>query len=167
MGEQVNEENWNALYQEWADRLLLFARQQTPSLADAEDVLHEAFVHVWSKREAFPSISPGLLFTQIRRCAIDRSRKQARRGRREQAYAELQDPGWFSQDSKFSSEAELQQAIKKLPPEQQEVLILKVWGDQTFEAIGKTLDISPNTAASRFRYGIEALRRELKQEVRS
>jgi len=28
----------------------------------------------------------------------------------------------------------------------------------TFESIGRTLEISPNTAASRYRYGLEKLR---------
>ncbi|NLT71763.1 MAG: RNA polymerase subunit sigma-24, partial [Verrucomicrobiaceae bacterium] len=37
-------------------------------------------------------------------------------------------------------------------------------GDLTFDEIGKTLEISPNTAASRYRYGMEALRKSLEGE---
>ena len=38
---------------------------------------------------------------------------------------------------------------------------MKVWGDRTFAEIGEALEISQNTAASRYRYGLEALKREL------
>jgi RNA polymerase sigma-70 factor (ECF subfamily) len=38
---------------------------------------------------------------------------------------------------------------------------MKVWGGRTFAEIGEILDISMNTAASRYRYGIEALRKRL------
>jgi RNA polymerase sigma-70 factor (ECF subfamily) len=45
-----------------------------------------------------------------------------------------------------------------LPPEQREVIVLKIWHGLTFEAIGHLLDISPNTAAGRYRYGINKLK---------
>lgn len=160
MGNQVNREDWHELYREWADRFLLFARQQTRSLADAEDVLQEAFVHLWSKRDLFPRMEPGLVFTQIRRFAIDRARRDQRRQKREERYATELDPSWFS-DSPHGPDGEMEALLRTLPPEQQEVLVLKIWGDQTFESIGKALDVSPNTAASRYRYGLEQLRREL------
>ena len=51
-----------------------------------------------------------------------------------------------------------------LPEEQREVVVMKVWGELTFEAIGQVLDVSPNTAASRFRYAIKALRKALVAE---
>ena len=38
---------------------------------------------------------------------------------------------------------------------------MKVWGESTFAEIGEALGISQNTAASRYRYGLEALKREL------
>ena len=43
-----------------------------------------------------------------------------------------------------------------------EVLVLKIWNGLTFEQIARTLDIPPNTAASRYRYALAALRKELK-----
>jgi RNA polymerase sigma-70 factor (ECF subfamily) len=160
MGIQLNEEDWHDFYNDWADRLLLFARQQTRSRADAEDVLQEAFVHIWSKRELFPRIEPGLVFMQIRRFAVDKARREDRRQRRESEYAGDAEP-WFSSGKADPDAADLEKFLRKLPPEQQEVVVLKIWGDQTFEAIGKALDISPNTAASRFRYGLEKLRTEM------
>jgi RNA polymerase sigma-70 factor (ECF subfamily) len=160
MGIQLNEEDWHGFYSEWADRFLLFARQQTRNRADAEDILQEAFVHVWSRRHLFARIEPGLVFMQIRRFAVDRVRREDRRQQRESDYAGERG-GWFSSPDGHDS-SDLETLLRKLPPEQQEVVVLKIWGDQTFEAIGKALDISPNTAASRFRYGLEKLRTEMK-----
>ena len=50
-------------------------------------------------------------------------------------------------------------SLPSLPAEQREVVVLKIWGDLTFDQIGEQLEISPNTAASRWRYAMEALRK--------
>jgi RNA polymerase sigma-70 factor (ECF subfamily) len=42
------------------------------------------------------------------------------------------------------------------------VVHLKLWEGMTLESIGQTLEISPNTAASRYRYGLEKLRLRLR-----
>lgn len=101
---------------------------------------------------------------QIRRVAIDRARQEHRRHRREQAFAQTQNQGLF-ESCEAGNALDLETALRGLPHEQQEVLVLKIWGDQTFEAIGRTLDISPNTAASRYRYGLEQLRQKFKFQV--
>ena len=51
--------------------------------------------------------------------------------------------------------------MKRLPEKYQEVLTLKIWGEQTFQAIADAQDISINTVASRYRYALQGLRREL------
>jgi DNA-directed RNA polymerase specialized sigma24 family protein len=48
-----------------------------------------------------------------------------------------------------------------LPPEQREVIVLKIWNRCTFEEIGGLLDIPPNTAAGRYRYGLQKIRHQL------
>ncbi len=53
-------------------------------------------------------------------------------------------------------------ALRSLPPEQREVLVLRVWGSLTFAEIAATLGESINTVASRHRYALDALRRQLK-----
>ena len=40
--------------------------------------------------------------------------------------------------------------------------MLKIWHEHTFEEIGELLEISPNTAAGRYRYGLQKLRMFLK-----
>ena len=164
MGIEDRNDNWHDWLREWGARFLLFARQQVGTHAEAEDVLQEAMVQVWSKRDQFARIEPGLFFTHIRRMAINRARSEQRRQKREQAYALENQPAWFVPDSGGEA-AELEQALGQLPLEQREILVLRIWGEQTFEAIGQTLDISPNTAASRYRYGLENMRRMMKGGV--
>jgi RNA polymerase sigma-70 factor (ECF subfamily) len=56
-----------------------------------------------------------------------------------------------------------------LPAEQREVVHLKLWEGLTFDQIAQLLDIPANTAASRYRYGLDKLReclRPLYDEVK-
>ena len=48
--------------------------------------------------------------------------------------------------------------------EQREVIVLKIWHQYTFEEIGGLLEISPNTAAGRYRYGLQKLKTSLQGE---
>jgi RNA polymerase sigma-70 factor (ECF subfamily) len=57
---------------------------------------------------------------------------------------------------------ELSEALAQLPEEQRTVLHLKLWEGLTFDQIAGTLEISPNTAASRYRYGLDKLRERLR-----
>ena len=38
---------------------------------------------------------------------------------------------------------------------------MKIWGENTFAEIGEILGVSLNTVASRYRYGLERLRKGL------
>jgi RNA polymerase sigma-70 factor (ECF subfamily) len=48
-------------------------------------------------------------------------------------------------------------ALRRLPPEQAEVVVLKIWEAMTFAEIGRILCVSPNTAASRYQYAMAKL----------
>jgi RNA polymerase sigma-70 factor (ECF subfamily) len=56
----------------------------------------------------------------------------------------------------------LAEALGELPPDQRAVVHLKLWENLTFEAISETLEIPLNTAASRYRYGLDKLRERLR-----
>lgn len=53
---------------------------------------------------------------------------------------------------------EMERALARLPPAQQTALRLRYYTGLSFQEIGQTLKISLNTAASRCRYGLAALR---------
>lgn len=162
--EQQNGE-WRGLLEEWGPRLLLFARQQTPEPAGAEDLVQEALVRFWKARKREPNLDPPLLFTLIRRIAVDRARQLNRqRAQRETLAAEAEVAGesWFEPTIEDRERgACVEQALRNLPAAQREVVVLKVWGGLTFEQVGESLDISPHTAASRYRYALGHLRKAL------
>lgn len=63
----------------------------------------------------------------------------------------------------------LDEAMRQLPVEQRAVVHLKLWQGQTFQEIASALGLSANTAASRYRYGLEKLRMQLRpiyEEIR-
>ncbi|HYG34785.1 MAG TPA: sigma-70 family RNA polymerase sigma factor, partial [Clostridia bacterium] len=76
------------------------------------------------------------------------------------AIIEPEPSAWFDTSVEDRERAQLiQEAMNRLPEIYREVVTLKVWGGLTFAEIADSLDISPNTAASRYRYGLEELRK--------
>ena len=56
----------------------------------------------------------------------------------------------------------LSHVLVELPFEQREVVMMHLYASMTFREIAKSRQISPNTAKSRYRYGIDKLRTLLK-----
>ena len=50
--------------------------------------------------------------------------------------------------------------MKRIPEKFREVMALKIWGELTFAQVAEALDIPMNTAASRYRYGQEFLKKD-------
>ena len=156
----ITHENWKTCFSELAPGLVLFARQWVRSGADAEDIVQEAFVRFW--RQNRDVANRGLLYATVRSVALDLIRKDSRRARREaEAYSDTVqtiEPQFEGDDD---SRRLLAGAINRLPHEQREVLVMKIWNDLTFAEIGEGLGISQNTAASRYRYALVALKKDL------
>lgn len=164
MAATTETDDWQDWYRNWGSRFYLFACQQTGRRDLAEDILQDAIVAVWGKREKLSRMEPGLVFQQIRRCAIDRVRKERRRKAREESFE--RDFACNFEPGPNGSAGEIQDALAQLSHEQQEVVVLKIWCGQTFADIGRALGISANTAASRYRYAIQHLRRQITEEAR-
>ena len=161
--EYAKEEPWRTCYAQLAPKLLLFARQWVPSVADAEDVVQTAFVKFWRHQPtAGPEHYP-LLYSAVRSTALDLLRADSRRGRREQVVAIHPEAPFFDLAIEHRENSELiHTALQNLPESQREVLVLRIWGELTFAEIATALGGSINTVASRYRYALDALRRILK-----
>ncbi len=157
-------DSWTKWFQLYGPKLLLCARQWTRSLADAEDVVQEAFVRFWRHQRQLGGDPLALLITSVRRAAFDQARRESRRASREQfADGGIEDAGPVFETPLEGDDRRqaIEAALRRLPAEQREVLVLKIWGELTFEQIAAQLELSPNTAASRYRYALAALRKEL------
>lgn len=147
------------LYDECAARLVVYGRALGLDHAEAEDVLHDTFRAVLALRER--PVQPAFyLVRSFRNRALNHRRSLWRRLSRE-----LESRGWFEQDGgETPAERAAVAGLETLPTEQREVIVLKLWHDLTYEAIGEMLGISPNTAAGRYRYGLAKLRTLLQAE---
>lgn len=163
MEDDAHHAAWQTWLQRYGSRLLLCARQWTRSRADAEDVVQEAFVRYWRHQRTLPGDPMALMVTSVRRAALDLARREGRRTVRDGLAGQAEDPVCAFECTLDGQErrAAVEEAVARLPPEQREVLVLKIWGELTFEQIAASLELSPNTVASRYRYALNSLRHEL------
>lgn len=163
--EANNHDDWKSWFHLYGPKLLLCARQWTPSFADAEDVVQEAFVRFWRHQRHLPGDPMALLVTSVRRTAIDFARRDTRRNRREdvstRAAPDGDAPLFECTLEQSERRAVIEEALQRLPSDQREVLVLKTWGELTFQQIATELEVPANTVASRYRYALAALRAQM------
>jgi RNA polymerase sigma-70 factor (ECF subfamily) len=159
-------------WDDWLDRhgsaILLLARQWCLTLSDAEDAVQEGFVRFWRSRERVKD-PHAYLFACIRSSAHDQARSARSRRDREnragrQQLREQSDRLFEPAVERDERRRAIERAISQLPREQAEVLTMKIWGGLTFVQIAEAMSTSPNTAASRYRYALAALRDSIKEE---
>jgi RNA polymerase sigma-70 factor (ECF subfamily) len=155
-------------WQIWLDQhgpaLVLLARQWVSSRADAEDVVQEAFVRFWRSRQRINEPA-AYLYACVKHCALDWRRGRQRRARREQVTARLEaEPLFAGYLEQSERRLAIETALRSLPENQREVLVMKIWGGLSFPQIADALRISANTAASRYRYALAKLREQLAEE---
>jgi RNA polymerase sigma-70 factor (ECF subfamily) len=143
------------LYEQHARALATYACSLLSEFATAEDVVHQVFQRLLRGDIELRNPPVPYLYTAVRNATIDCLRKRPRN-------VALTD-AWFK-NTTVSHEAVvlLQSALREIPEEQREVVVMHVWGQLTFDEIGSALDISPKTAASRYRYGLAKLREQFK-----
>lgn len=141
-----------------SQRLVRFATTITRNQHDAEDAVQTVLIQV--------ACRPKLLH----RCDEPWS-YLLRMVRNESFLISRRKPRWRLLDgirdllvSRRVDEVELEEqyrevwlAMRKLPTEQSEVVVLKIWEAMTFAEIAVVLEITPSTAASRYRYAKQKL----------
>lgn len=166
--------DWLAdLYDAHAGALYGFVLNLTRSTAESEDILHDLFLKLArdEKRLRPLAAQKSYLFAMAHRAVIDAVRRRQTREQRQETAAAEKPVALFQADPDqhlFASETA--QALAELPLDQRAVIHLKLWEDLTFAEIADALDIPPNTAASRYRYGIDKMRgrlRSLYKELRN
>lgn len=151
-------------------RLLLFARGWGKTREDAEDLVQDAVLKMWhyqqeENRGGGPPDLP-LVFSTIRFGGLMLHRSEKRRKKREEGIVYLNDfqDVWLDPMVEEDEEAMiLREAVQDLSDKLREVVVMKTWGGLTFAQISETLAISPNTAASRYRYALEQLAKDMQQ----
>jgi RNA polymerase sigma-70 factor (ECF subfamily) len=141
------------LYTKKAAELILYGRALGLDHGEAEDVLQETFIALMQRPE--PPVT-------LEHYCVRSFRNRARNYRRSlwrRLAREVESSRWFEKNSaEDPNERAAMQCLAQLPVEQREVIVLKIWHDYTFDEIGGLLDISPNTAAGRYRYGLQKMK---------
>ena len=154
------------LYDEHGQALFAFLLNLTRNESDTHDVLQEVFIKLARQPDSLSGVRDerAFLLRLAHNSAVDLMR---RRGTRERNYEQFaaDSTGAFAYSADPDQRAfrqALGAALGELPPDQRAVVHLKLWEGLTFEAIADTLGLPLNTAASRYRYGLDKLRDRLR-----
>jgi RNA polymerase sigma-70 factor (ECF subfamily) len=154
------------LYDEHAGPLYAFLLNLTRDEADTRDLLQDVFVKLARDENLLDGVRDerAFLIRLAHNAAIDLIRRRGTRDKtRDRFVAEIISPFAPTSDpDEQTFRAALAGALTELPAEQRAVVHLKLWEGLTFEQIADALDIPLNTAASRYRYGLDKLRERLR-----
>jgi RNA polymerase sigma-70 factor (ECF subfamily) len=155
------------LCERFGARLLRAAVGMLGRREDAEDAVQEVFVALVQSRRRLAAVEDltAYLFTTLRNAAARCAARRQRNDRLQDSIGKTSrlSDGCLDHASRCESHDRLQEALEKLPPEQREVVSYRLAGELTFAQIGQALEISTQTAASRYRYALEKLRLLLKE----
>jgi RNA polymerase sigma-70 factor (ECF subfamily) len=148
------EEDVRRLYEEHGRALLAYAAALLRDPSAAEDVLHQVFLKLVAGGVAINGPrAAAYLFRAVRNSALNHIRGQSRHVELDGVSVWLESP-----DGSVETSIALQSALRRLPDEQREIVVLHVWGQLTFEEASAIIGVSPNTAASRYRYALAKLK---------
>lgn len=146
-----------ALYRQYGSALLLFAAAITGERGRAQDAVQQVFLKLMENGNLRQAVDKkAYLFACVRNAVLNEAKVQQRNT--------VLDPesAWFNPPNRdYAGELNLRRAMCTLPDDQRQVIVLHVWGELTFSQIADLLDISSNTAASRYRYALDKLRESM------
>ena len=147
---------WNMLLGRYATPLAIYAAQ---FCSEAEDVVQEAFLELFRQPEQPENVS-AWLFKVVRNKSISFRRSSTRRRRHEGLRAH-RSPRWFEESPGNTLDArEITQQITELSDNEREVLVLRLWGELTFEEIAKLTESSGSSCHRLYQKAIEQLRKK-------
>jgi RNA polymerase sigma-70 factor (ECF subfamily) len=154
------------LYDDHAPALFAFLINLLRDEADTYDVMQELFAKVAHRKGLWDGVRDerGFLLRLAHNAAVDLMRRQGTRAKNYEQLARERFPIFASSSDpdEQTFREKLAEALGELPADQRAVVHLKLWEKLTFEAIAGTLQIPLNTAASRYRYGLDKLRERLR-----
>lgn len=150
---------FDRLYERWERPLFGFAVAQLADRAEAEDVLHEAFLAVLRPPRTPVRSFKAWLFTVTRNLCLNRVRSRERSERAKSAVAELAEVAAPAPEDEVDPRA-LHAAVGRLPPPLAEVYQLRATG-LSYDEVASILDVPLGTVKSRIHEMVKRLREEL------
>jgi RNA polymerase sigma factor (sigma-70 family) len=142
-----------ALYERHAAVMLRLLRRLTADVAEAEDVMQEAWLAVWASAGTFrgESSARGWLLGVARRTGHDKLRRKtlARADLEEAANVADPDPGVEEQVLAAAGLARIEAAIERLSPMLREVVVLALVEDLPYRDVAAAVGVPVGTVKSR------------------
>ncbi len=147
--------------------LLAVAHNITGCQAAAEDAIQNAFSKLVQKPVQALDLK-AYVFMTVRNAAIDMLRKKKQEGTKAESFFESPNgkAAKSTVDSMIQNEQRelIKQTIDDLPPQEREIIILKLFSDFTFEKVAEITQSSTSTVATRYRRSLEKLKNKLKDK---
>jgi RNA polymerase sigma-70 factor (ECF subfamily) len=150
------------IYEALADDIHGLALWRTGSTADAADVLQEVFVRLAGAGPRLRRVRDprAYVLRMAHRAAVDVHRRRKRRA--ESPIEEVPYVGASAANTERNLDASrVARLLDKLPAEQREVIYLRTFAGCSFAEAARATGVPTFTAASRYRLGLERLRRLL------
>ena len=161
MSRKSRNDQVQAWYVQYGPALLAYLCSMLGDRGSAEDVLHQVFMKLLKGKVEVPGeAAKPYLFRAVRNAALNLAQQRSRNislGTGEEGTEAGRQ--WFEAPAELGYwSAKLENAIRGLPAEQSEIVVMRIWGEMTFEEIATVTNVSINTVASRYRYAISKLR---------
>ncbi len=156
-----------ALFDLTSNRLVRFAVALARNQHDAEDCVQTALVRVAREPALLAAVTSPWAY--LLRMVRNEVLLLGRRKRSRPVLGDLTDLVTFRRVDELEREETFREvwlALRALPTDQAEVVVLKIWEGMTFAEIGQVLEVSPNTAASRYQYALAKLTKRLAKSQR-
>jgi RNA polymerase sigma-70 factor (ECF subfamily) len=142
------------LYQQHGAALVLFGTTIVGERNMAQDAVQQVFLRLIETGSLAHAADPkAYLFACVRNQILNESKVRQRNVSLDP------DTAWFVPPQRdYAAEENLRRALGDLSLDQREIVVLHIWGGLTFSQISDVLGVNANTAASRYRYGLEKLR---------
>ena len=157
---------YGQLFDHFAPRVKSFMMRKGCNSEQAEDLVQEAMIAVWTKAALFSTDRGSVstwIFTIARNLGIDRLRRE-----KSQLYSDLEDfdvvddvAGAEENLGRSQEDNHVAQALAQIPAEQRELLILSFVEDVPQSEIAQRLNIPLGTVKSRMRLGYQRMRKLL------
>ncbi|MEM7647104.1 MAG: RNA polymerase sigma factor [Pseudomonadota bacterium] len=129
----------------------------------AEDLIQEAFIRVWQKRDQIEKATlRSYLFRCLQNLSINYQRRKKMTGSLLQTFSFMMGGlEWEESPVKNDRLLDLQKKLEKIPLKYREVLLLFYFSGMTTQEIAKTLEIAEGTVSSRKSRALELLKGEI------
>lgn len=159
---------FEVIFYKYRDKVKGYACRMVPSQLDPEEIVQEAFVRLWQKRD---TINPGkdiqaFLFAIAKNLVLDHLKSAV--NRRIYFTGEYFQKDLLSEDqpeaiSPAEAEKTLHTLIARIPERRREIFCLSRFEGMSYKQIANKLRISENTVDSQIRHALDFLRAEYRK----